>query len=51
VVDFLQGVTLLLGTLASVWVTRKIARQPLRQLWPQYLAIAILTLSLGWIIV
>ncbi|HEY9736324.1 MAG TPA: sigma 54-interacting transcriptional regulator, partial [Trichocoleus sp.] len=51
VIAFLQGVTLVAGMLLTVWVTQKIARQPLRQLWPQHLSTLVLGSSLWWLIV
>lgn len=51
VIAFLQGSTLLLGALLSLWLSHKIARQPLRQLWPQHLSIAAIALSLWPLIV
>ncbi|MBD2257457.1 sigma 54-interacting transcriptional regulator [Pseudanabaena sp. FACHB-2040] len=50
VIAFLQGATLLLGLLLAVWFTQKIARQPLRQLWPQHVSIFALGVSLWWLI-
>lgn len=51
VIAFLQGATLLGGLLLTLWFTHKIARQPLRQLWPQHLASLGVAGSLWWLIV
>ena len=51
VIAFLQGVSLAVGALLSILLTQKIARQPLKYLLPQHLAIAMLTMGLWQIIV
>ena len=51
VIAFLQGATLILGVVLSIWLTQKIARQPLRFLLAQHLAAIALGVSLGAIIV
>ncbi|MGL5081561.1 MAG: 4Fe-4S binding protein, partial [Microcoleaceae cyanobacterium] len=50
VVSFLQAVTLVIGLLASIILTQKIARQPFRFLLPQHLSILILTVLLWQVI-
>ncbi|HEY9764185.1 MAG TPA: cyclic nucleotide-binding domain-containing protein [Trichocoleus sp.] len=50
VIAFLQGGTLLGGLLLTIWLTHKIARQPLRQLWPQHLASVGIASSTWWLI-
>ncbi|MGF1514494.1 MAG: sigma 54-interacting transcriptional regulator [Elainellaceae cyanobacterium] len=40
VVGFLQGVTLIIAVWLSLFLTQRIARQPITQLWPQHGAIA-----------
>jgi hypothetical protein len=47
----LQGLTLFLGAIASILLTQKIARQPLRGLLPQHAAIAFFGISLWQVIV
>ncbi|MGF1537725.1 MAG: sigma 54-interacting transcriptional regulator [Elainellaceae cyanobacterium] len=42
VVGFLQGVVLIVSVWLSVFLTQRIARRPLTQLWPQHGAIALL---------
>lgn len=51
VVAFLQGVTLLLGILLSVWLTQKIARQPRIQRLAQYTCILIFGFTLWSLVV
>ena len=51
VIAFLQGTTLIAGVVLSVWLTQKIARQPLRFLMAQHLAAIALGTSLWTIIV
>ena len=51
VIAFLQGATLIVGVLLSVWLTQKIARQPLQYLLPQHLAIVTLATGMWQIIV
>lgn len=51
VIAFLQGVTLIATALLSIVLTQKIARQPFKNLLPQHLAIAALTIMLWQIIV
>ncbi len=43
VIEFLQGSVLIIGLLTSILLTQKIAKQPLRFILPQYLALLILT--------
>ncbi|MDY6785888.1 MAG: cyclic nucleotide-binding domain-containing protein [Cyanobacteriota bacterium] len=50
VIAFLQGTVLIVGTFLSAVVTQQIARQPLRWLLPQHLAIVCLGLSYGAIL-
>ncbi|MEO0539883.1 MAG: cyclic nucleotide-binding domain-containing protein [Cyanobacteria bacterium P01_A01_bin.105] len=51
VIAFLQGTCLVLGSSLSIVLTRKIARQPLGKLWPQYGAILGFTAVLWQLIV
>ena len=51
VIAFLQATTLIVGVLLSVLLTQKIARQPLRYLLPQHLAIVTLATGMWQIIV
>ncbi|WP_041244963.1 sigma 54-interacting transcriptional regulator [Gloeobacter kilaueensis] len=51
VIAFLQGAVLLVALPLALWLTRKIARQPLRVLLPQYLGSLVLTASLWALIV
>nr|MDJ0703238.1 4Fe-4S binding protein [Leptolyngbyaceae cyanobacterium MO_188.B28] len=51
VIAFLQGATLILGVFLSIWLTQKIARQPMRCLLAQHLAAIALGVSLWTIIV
>ncbi len=51
VINFLQGSTLVVSLLLSVILTQKIARQPLRSLLPQHLALLGLTVWLWKLIV
>jgi transcriptional regulator with AAA-type ATPase domain/NAD-dependent dihydropyrimidine dehydrogenase PreA subunit len=51
VVAFLQGTTLLLGVILSVWLTAKIQRQSGPQRWLQQGCTGVLGLSLWWMIV
>lgn len=51
VIAFLQGTTLVFSTLLTIFLTQKIARQPLRCLLWQHLASAVLALSMWKIIV
>jgi transcriptional regulator with AAA-type ATPase domain/NAD-dependent dihydropyrimidine dehydrogenase PreA subunit len=50
VVAFLQGTTLLLGVVLSVWLTNKIQRQSSPQRWLQHGCTGVLGLSLWWVI-
>jgi transcriptional regulator with AAA-type ATPase domain/NAD-dependent dihydropyrimidine dehydrogenase PreA subunit len=49
-ISFLQTSTLILGVLASIVLTQKIARQPLILLLPQHLATIITAVAMGWLI-
>lgn len=51
VIAFLQGTTLSVGVLLSILLTQKIARQPIKLLLPQHVAIAILATGMWQIIV
>ena len=51
VLAFLQGFTLLFGSIASFWVLRRISRQPLGELWPHCFALILLCGSLWPLIV
>lgn len=51
VIDFLQGATLIISVLLSILLTQKIARQPLKQLLPQHLAMVIIGMGLWAVIV
>ena len=51
VIAFLQGATLMVGALLSILLTQKIARQPVRYLLPQHLAIVTLAVGMWQIIV
>ena len=51
VITFLQGVTLIVGAILSIFLTRKIARQPFKILFPQDLAIIVFTVAIWSIIV
>jgi transcriptional regulator with AAA-type ATPase domain/NAD-dependent dihydropyrimidine dehydrogenase PreA subunit len=51
VIDFLQGSTLIFSVLLSIILTQKIARQPLRSLFWQHLAVIGLAASLWMVIV
>ena len=51
VIAFLQGTTLIAGTILSIWLSQKIARQPLRYLLAQHLAAIALGVSLWTLIV
>ena len=50
-IAFLQGATLMVGGLLSILLTQKIARQPVRYLLPQHLAIVTLAAGMWQIIV
>ncbi|MBR8830034.1 MAG: Anaerobic nitric oxide reductase transcription regulator NorR [Chroococcopsis gigantea SAG 12.99] len=50
VISFLQGSVLILGVLSSIFLTQKIAKQPLRLLLPQHICTCILCLAV-WSIV
>jgi len=50
VIDFLQGLCLLLGAGLSLLLTRKLCRQPWNELWPECLAILLLTSQL-WVLI
>jgi transcriptional regulator with AAA-type ATPase domain/NAD-dependent dihydropyrimidine dehydrogenase PreA subunit len=47
---FLQTSVLILGVLTSIFVTQKIARQPLFLLLPQHLAIISTAITMGWMV-
>ena len=51
VIAFLQGATLMVGALLSILLTQKIARQPVKYLLPQHLAIVTLATGMWQIIV
>jgi len=51
VITFLQGVTLIFGAILAILLTRKIARQPFKLLFPQDLAILIFTFAIWSIVV
>ena len=51
VISFLQGSTLIVSVLLSIFLTQKIARQPMRSLWPQHLGAVLLAASLWAIII
>ena len=51
VIAFLQGATLMVGALLSILLTQKIARQPIKYLLPQHLAIVTLAIGMWQIIV
>ena len=50
VVAFLQGCVLVLGVFAALVITRKIGRQSLKILWPQYGAVMLLAWLMSQII-
>ncbi|MEG3437926.1 sigma 54-interacting transcriptional regulator [Pannus brasiliensis CCIBt3594] len=50
VIAFLQGTVLLIGVLASVYITEKIAKQPFKLLIPQHIATSVLALGIGAIL-
>ena len=50
VIAFLQGTTLVTGVILSVFLTQKIARQPMRSLLPQHLASIVLVICL-WVVI
>ncbi|HEY9830108.1 MAG TPA: sigma 54-interacting transcriptional regulator [Stenomitos sp.] len=50
VIAFLQGVTLMMGVILTMFLTQKIARQPVRSLLAQHLASVILTVCL-WVMI
>jgi hypothetical protein len=47
VIDFLQSTVLIIGVLASIVLTGKIAKQPLRLLIPQFIALVIIAFMTG----
>lgn len=51
VISFLEGITIIFATLVSMWITQKIARQPLWRLLPQHGSLLILATLLWWVIV
>ncbi len=51
VVEFLQGMTLLVSVLLTIVLTQKVARQPFRVLLPQHLAAILMTWELWQVIV
>jgi transcriptional regulator with AAA-type ATPase domain/NAD-dependent dihydropyrimidine dehydrogenase PreA subunit len=51
VIAFLQGATLIISVFLSVYLTQKIARQPMRSLLPQHLGVVLLAASLWAIII
>ena len=51
VIAFLQGSCLMFGILLSILLTQKIARQPIKYLLPQHLAIVILAVGMWQIII
>lgn len=50
VISFLQGVSLSLGMILSIWLTQKITKQSLKVLWPQHLSAILLAVGLWQII-
>ncbi len=50
VIAFLQGTSLVTGVLISIVLTQRIARQPLRLIWPHWIGIGGLGLSL-WVLI
>ena len=51
VIAFLQGTTLIVGTLWAIYLTQKIARKPIKVLLPQHLVTITLAIIMGQIIV
>ena len=51
VIAFLQGTTLIVGTLWAIFLTQKIARKPIKMLLPQHLVTITLAIIMGQIIV
>ncbi|PSB01536.1 sigma 54-interacting transcriptional regulator [Merismopedia glauca] len=51
VISFLQGSTLIISVLLSIFITQKIARQPVRSHWPQHLGVVLLAASLWTVII
>ena len=51
VIAFLQGTTLIIGTLWAIFLTQKIARKPIKILLPQHLVTITLAIIMGQIIV
>lgn len=51
VISFLQGTTLIFGVLSSILLTQKIARRPLKIIFPQHLVTIILAVLMGQVMI